>query len=111
MLFRSLALMLTLVSSLVQREGPERAAYGNLCGSAAKEACDEPVLKGGFPLAYLSDVPGVSVEHQLSFGEDHLHLVALVLDIVIYWSATALFIGFVERRRAEARRHAIRGEI
>jgi hypothetical protein len=105
-----LAFALALVSSLVQGEGPELASYGNMCGPAANESCYQPVLKGGFPLAYLFDAPGVSVEHQLSFGEDTLHPVALVLDIAIYWSTIMLFIWFGSRGRTAVKHIDNHGE-
>ena len=93
----ALALALTLLSVFVQREGPEVEAYGNLCGPAGNQDCYKPALKGGFPFAYLSDQPGVSVERQLSFGEDTLHPAALALDIAIYWSALMLALRFAKR--------------
>jgi hypothetical protein len=64
----------------------------------------------GFPLAYLFDAPGVSVEHQLSFGEDTLHPVALVLDIAIYWSTIMLFIWFGSRGRTAVKHIDNHGE-
>ena len=93
----ALALALTLLSVFVQREGPEVEAYGNLWGPAGNQDCYKPALKGGFPFAYLSDQPGVSVERQLSFGEDTLHPAALALDIAIYWSALMLALRFAKR--------------
>jgi hypothetical protein len=59
---------------------------------AANESCYKPALKGSFPLAYLFDAPGASVERQLSLGEDTLHPIALVLDIALYWAAIMLAI-------------------
>lgn len=93
-----LAFASALLSVLVQSEGPELASYGNMCWPTANEGCYQPVLKGGFPLPYLLDMPGVSVEHQLAFGEDTLHRVNLVLDIAIHWSTILFLIWFVSRR-------------
>ena len=105
-----LAFALAVLSSFVQREGPELESYGNLCGPAANESCYKPALKGGLPLAYLFDAPGVSVERQLSFGEDTLHPLALVLDIAVYWAAIMFAIWFANRRRAWAEHSATHGE-
>ena len=80
------AITLALASVNVERIGPELAAYGNLCGPRTNDPCLEPVLKGGFPFAYLFDAPGISVERQLAFVEDQLHVGALILDIAIYFA-------------------------
>src|SRR5437764_11469751 len=80
------AITLAFLSVCVERMGPELAGYGNLCGPSAADPCYKPVLKGGFPVAYLFDAPGVSVERQLAFGEDKLFIGALVFDIAIYFA-------------------------
>jgi hypothetical protein len=85
-----LAVTLALLSSLIQRFGPEELPYGNLCGRAANELCMEPVLNGGFPLPFLFDSPGVSVERQLAFGEDDLRTPPFVLNVVVYFFALLL---------------------
>lgn len=79
---------------------PQLAQYGNMCGPSTNDPCYEPALKGGFPVAYLFDAPGVSVEHQLSFGEDDLFLGALTLDIALYYAIALLVIVVVTRSRA-----------
>lgn len=84
------AVALTLGSAYVERMGPEQVQYGNLCGAAGSDPCYQPALKGGFPFAYLVDAPGVSVERQLSFGEDTLHEGALVADIASYFAILML---------------------
>lgn len=96
------AITLAFLSVYVERVGPELAAYGNLCGPSAADPCYKPVLKGGFPVAYLFDVPGVSVERQLAFGEDKLFAGALVLDIAIYF-VIALFAMLVVSHRRSTR--------
>jgi len=93
------AFALTLASVNVQRVGPELAAYGNMCGPRADELCLEPVLKGGFPFAYLFDRPGISVERQLAFVEDQLHVGALILDIAIYFAIVLSGVLAVYRAR------------
>ena len=94
------ATMLALVSSHVERIGPELAVYENMCGQSGSDFCYKPVLKGGFPMAYLFDMPGVSVERQLSFGEDTLSVGALILDIAIYFATVLLVFLAVSRRRS-----------
>lgn len=78
------AVTLTLLSFAVERSGPELAAYGNLCGPRHNDLCYKPVLKRGFPIAYLFDAPGVSVERKLG-PEDKLLMSALILDIAVYF--------------------------
>jgi hypothetical protein len=97
------AITLTLLSVCIERVGPELAAYGNLCGQSAADPCYEPVLKGGFPVAYLFDAPGISVERQLSFGEDKLFVGALVLDIAIYFALILFAVVAVSRRRSPSK--------
>lgn len=88
---------LALLSVFVERTGPELAQYGNLCGPAFDDPCYRPLLKGGFPVAYLFDTPGVSVEGKLSFGEDTLLLEALLVDIVAYFTVILLSVLVVSR--------------
>jgi len=104
------AFALTALSSFIEREGPELESYGNLCGPAANENCYRPALKGGFPFAYLLDSPGVSIEGKLSFGEDALQPMALVLDIAIYWVAFMLAILFAKYQSASRKHRTSRGE-
>lgn len=94
------AIMLALLSVHIERLGPELAQYGNLCGPRAVDPCYKPASKGGFPFAYLFDAPGVSVERQLSFGEDTLFAGALMLDIAIYFAIAILAMLTVSRRRS-----------
>ncbi|MCS0628784.1 hypothetical protein NX786_05515 [Telluria mixta] len=84
------AITLTLLSVYVEHVGPELTEYGNLCGPNAADPCYEPVLKGGFPVAYLFDAPGVSVERQLAFVEDKLFVGALIIDIAIDFAIVLL---------------------
>jgi hypothetical protein len=46
-------------------------------------------LKGGFPVAYLFDNPGISVEHALAL-EDEFRVGAFLLDVAIYFALTLL---------------------
>jgi hypothetical protein len=100
----SVGLTLALLSSLIQRFGPEELPYGNLCSGTGNELCMEPVLNGGFPIPFLFDAPGVSRERQLALVEDDLRKLPFVLDVAIY-SFTLLLVGFcVELRRLPCRR-------
>lgn len=94
----ALAIALAFLSVHVEHVGPEVAEYGNLCGPNATSPCYKQVLEGGFPAAYLFDAPGVSVERQLSFGEDQLFVRALVLDIAFYFVIALLGTQVISRR-------------
>ena len=98
------ALALTCGSFRYQRRGPERVVVGNLCGPKMDELCLAPVLKGGFPLAYVYDTPGVSVEGKLNiFGEDRFRAGRFLLDLLIYFAfaiAVTSAVRAVQRGRA-----------
>jgi hypothetical protein len=96
-----LSMTLTGLSVYIERTGPELAQYGNLCGPGNDAPCNEPVLKGGFPVAYLVDMPGVSVERKLGF-EDRLSITALILDIAIH-AAMIFFVLRVIAHRSQGR--------
>ena len=95
-----IAIAFALLSVKFQRTGPELVQYGNLCGQSFSEPCYEPVLKGGFPFAYLFDAPGVSRERQLAFVEDTLHPVALAFDIAVYFTVILTLAAVVARRHS-----------
>ena len=84
------AVILALLSVFVERTGPELARYG--------DSDFRPVLKGGFPVSYLFDMPGVSVQGKLSFGEDMLSAGALVFDIALYFAIVLLTTVALSRR-------------
>lgn len=88
------AITLTLLSVSVERKGPELAPYGNLCGPSHNDLCYKPQLQGGFPIAYLFDSPGTSVEHNLGL-EDKLVLEAFFLDIALYFVIVLLTVWIV----------------
>jgi hypothetical protein len=94
-----LAFALTVLTVRVQRRGPEQVVFSNLCGPTQNDLCYRPVLKGGFPLAYLFDAPGVSVENQLAIGEDNLHAVPFAIDVAIWLAVVVLAGRAVARRR------------
>jgi hypothetical protein len=92
------AIALALMSVFIERTGPELVQYGNLCGPAALDPCYQLALKGGFPVAYLFDAPGVSRERQLAFGEDKLHMGALIADFAVYLAISIAVAWVVSRR-------------
>lgn len=96
------AITLALVSMRIEQTGPELIEYGNLCGAAGNSPCYEPALKGGFPIAYLVDAPGISVQRKLSFGEDNLHAAALVANIAVYFAILMAILWAVKRRKPVA---------
>lgn len=95
-----LAITLALLSVSVERVGPELVQYG--------DSNYKPVLKGGFPFAYLFDAPGISVERQLAFVEDRLSAGALILDIAIYFAIASITILAVWRARSARKQTASR---
>jgi hypothetical protein len=104
-----LACALALLSVLVQREGPELEAYGTLSSPASDEGCYKPVLKGGFPFAFLFDAPGISVQGKLSFGEDTLRPVVSALDIAVYLAVVLPAVRTASRCRSAFVRATNRG--
>jgi hypothetical protein len=92
------ALSLTLLSSFVERVGPELASYGNQCGPSSNQACLEPVLNAGLPFAYIFDRPGESVERKLFFLQDGIRPLPFALDFFVYFSLV-VFTFFIRGRR------------
>lgn len=94
------AIALALLSVHVERTGPDLVQYGNLCGPAATDPCYRPVLKGGFPIAYLFDAPGVSRPGRLAFIEDELHANALVANVAVVFVMLMAIAYAVTHRRS-----------
>ena len=94
---------LTLFSVRVQRTGPEQVVYSNLCGPNTSDLCYRPVLKGGLPIAYLFDAPGISVENQLAFVEDHFHAGAFAIDVGIWLVAIVIAYSLAARVSSRSR--------
>jgi hypothetical protein len=92
-----LAITLTLMSSYVEQVGPDMVSYGNVCGPEGKDKCYKPALKGGFPVPYLYDAPGVSRERLLAFGEDKVRPGALAANVAVYFAL--LFAAWIAWRR------------
>jgi len=99
------AVALTCGSVAYQRRGPELVVVGNLCGPRADELCYAPALKGGFPLGYLYDKPGISVEGKLALVEDDFRPGAFALDVLAYF--TALLVVGAALARTHARQEVV----
>ena len=97
----ALALVLSVLSAFIERTGPEVASYGNMCGAKANEDCLKPLLKGGFPITFLFDQPGVSVQHQLSFVEDQVRLGAFALNTAMYFAAIVLAARLLRKKEPQ----------
>ena len=77
--------------------------FGNLCGTTHDQPCMRPSLKGGYPLAFLVDTPGVSVEDQLFVGEDQIIPLAFVADWAVCSAALwLLYWAHGKRQRVRA---------
>jgi hypothetical protein len=82
------ALALALSSVFVERVGPAPVAWRDeLCSPFPLHPCDEGVLQGGWPLAYLLDKPGISVMAELGLIEDRFEAVPFWLDVAVFWAA------------------------
>lgn len=58
-----------------------------LCSQFPLHPCDEGVLQGGWPLAFLLDKPGISVMAQLGLIEDRFEATPFFLDLALFWAA------------------------
>ena len=99
------AFVLALLTVFVERVGPAPVTWRDeLCSPFPLHPCDEGVLQGGWPLAYLLDKPGISVMAELGLIEDRLVVVPYFLDVAVFWTlllGIAWLIGV--RRRGAAR--------
>jgi hypothetical protein len=84
------ALLLTLASMYWERRGPELVENGNLCGPNRDEICWEPALKGGLPLAWVRDIPTISVPGKLHWAEDRVDVAAFWIDVAFWFGVLAL---------------------
>ena len=76
-----------LSSVFVERVGPAPAAWRDeLCSPFPLHPCDQGVLQGGWPLAYLLDKPGISVMAELGLIEDRFEAVPFFLDVAVFWA-------------------------
>ena len=94
------ALVLTLITSYVERVGPAPAGWRDeLCSPFPLHPCAEGVLQGGWPFAYLLDKPGISVMAQLGLIEDRFEPRAFWLDVLAFWMALSALGWFAASRR------------
>ena len=63
----------------------------------------KPRLNGGFPWAYLFDAPGITVEGQLSFGEDEFRTSPFLADLAAYAAVIMVCAHVVSRVRFAGR--------
>lgn len=96
-----LAFVLSVLSAFIERTGPEVASYGNMCGTAANDPCLEPLVNGGFPIAFLFDNPGISVQYRLSFAEDQVRIGALAFNTALYFAAIVLAARLIRKNKSQ----------
>ncbi len=99
------ALVLALLSVFVERVGPAPAAWRDeLCSPFPLHPCDEGVLQGGWPLAYLLDKPGISVMAELGLIEDRFEAVPFYLNVAVFWAVLLGIAWLMKVRRLGADR-------
>ena len=104
LLVASAALTLTCASVLYQRVGPTQVTEGEGSGCPTAAPCRVPVLGAGFPLAYLVDKPGISVQGALHLVEDEFRPGAFALDLMVYFVLSLMVIRLLGGRHPAARR-------
>jgi hypothetical protein len=97
------AVALTSASIYIERHGPQFIILRETCGPRGKDYCFDPVLKGGFPIAYLYDTP-FGRTGTLSRSEDNFRRGPFLLDVLIYFAAFVLGRETVARLRARRSR-------
>jgi hypothetical protein len=95
--FLGIAIALTLISGLYQQQNVMVQNAVDRCPNA--QPCAIAVLGAGFPLPFLVDKLGVSVEGKLAIGEDEFRGGAFVGDVVIYWGLGLLVSRFVAAKK------------
>jgi hypothetical protein len=96
------AVVLTWASIFIERHGPQFIILRETCGANGKDYCFDPVLKGGFPRAYLFDTP--ITPGTLRLSEDSFRRGAFWLDVLLYFATLVLGREAVARFRARRRR-------
>jgi hypothetical protein len=92
-----IAIALAIISGLYQRQNVMVRNAVDRCPNA--QPCAIAVLGAGFPLPFLVDKLGVSVEGQLGLGEDEFRGGAFVGDVVIYLGLGLLVSRFVATKK------------
>ena len=100
----SVALTLTCASALYQRVGPTQVTEGEGSGCPTADPCRVPVLGAGFPLAYLVDRPGISVQGALHPIEDEFRPGAFALDLLVYFVFSLVVMRLLGGRPTGSRR-------
>jgi hypothetical protein len=77
-----LAIGLTSLTGFYQHQNVMRRDVVDRCPNA--QPCAIAVLGAGFPLPFLVDNPGISVEGKLALGEDDFRAGAFAGDVLIY---------------------------
>jgi hypothetical protein len=96
------AFAIALLTVFVERVGPAPTQWRDeLCSPFPLHPCDEGVLQGGWPLAYLLDKPGISVMAQLGLIEDRFEPTPFFLNVALFWAALlgASWVPPARRRR------------
>jgi hypothetical protein len=91
------ALALTSLSGFYQHQNVLRRDAVDRCPNA--QPCAIAVLGAGFPLPFLVDKLGISVEGKLTIGEDEFRGGAFVGDVMIYWGLGLLVSRFVAAKK------------
>jgi hypothetical protein len=91
-----MAIALTSTSVLYQRQNVILRNAVDRCPNA--QHCAIAVLGGGFPLPFLVDKLGISVEGKLALGEDDFRIGAFVGDASIYLGVMLLISRLVKRK-------------
>jgi hypothetical protein len=91
-----LSIALTSTSILYQRQNVILRNAVDRCPNA--QPCAIAVLGGGFPLPFLVDKLGISVEGKLALGEDDFRIGAFGGDLAIYLGIM-LIVGKLVRRK------------
>jgi hypothetical protein len=90
-----MAIALTSTSVLYQRQNVILRNAVDRCPNA--QPCAIAVLGGGFPLPFLVDKLGISVEGKLALGEDDFRIGAFVGDLAIYLGIMLIISRLVRR--------------
>jgi hypothetical protein len=91
-----MAIALTSTSILYQRQNVILRNAVDRCPNA--QPCAIAVLGGGFPLPFLVDKLGISVEGKLALGEDDFRIGAFGGDVSIYLGVMLLISRLVQRK-------------
>jgi hypothetical protein len=91
-----MAIALTSTSVLYQRQNVILRNAVDRCPNA--QPCAIAVLGGGFPLPFLVDKLGISVEGKLALGEDEFRIGTFVGDVSIYLGVMLLISRLVKRK-------------